>query len=168
MRFAIVGNSGSGKSTLARALCARFGLALLELDDIVWEPGQIAVLRERAAIEADLLAFLRLHESWVVEGCYAELIQMVLKGAPTLIFLNPGEQVCIAHCRTRPWEPHKYATPEAQESMLNNLITWVSDYYRRDDEWSLAAHRRVFDGFDGVKRECVSEVNVADFDGNLS
>lgn len=168
MRFAIVGNSGSGKSTLARALCARFGLSLLELDDIVWEPGQIAVLRDRAAIEADLLAFLRQHEHWVVEGCYAELIQLALKDAPTLILLNPGEQVCIAHCRARPWEPHKYATPEAQKSMLVNLIAWVEDYYYRDDAWSLLAHRRVFDGFDGVKRECVSGVDVADFDGQLN
>lgn len=163
MRFAIVGNSGSGKSTLARALCERFNLPLLELDCIVWEPGQIAVLRDRAAIEADLLAFLRQHESWVVEGCYAELIQLVLGASPELIFLNPGEDACVENCRRRPWEPHKYATPEAQGNMLVNLMAWVRDYYRRDDEWSLLAHRRVFDAYAGMKRECVVSVDVVDF-----
>lgn len=146
---------------MARALCERFSLPLLELDCIVWEPGQIAVLRDRVAIETDLLAFLREHESWVVEGCYAELIQLALSAAPELIFLNPGEQACVENCRRRPWEPHKYATPEAQESMLVNLIAWVSDYYRREDEWSLLAHRRVFDTYTGVKREYEVRINDA-------
>lgn len=161
MRFAIVGNSGSGKSTLARALCERFGLPLLELDNIVWEPGQIAVLRERAAIERDLQTFLAQHTQWVVEGCYADLIQSVLAASPALIFLNPGEDVCVEHCRLRPWEPHKYATPQAQESMLINLIAWVRAYYQRDDDCSLPAHRRLLASYDGEKRECVVDVDVA-------
>lgn len=140
---------------MARALCARFGLPLLELDCIVWEPGQIAVLRDRAAIEGDLRVFLRQHQSWVVEGCYAELIHLLLGASPELIFLHPGEEACVENCRRRPWEPHKYATPEAQESMLVNLIAWVRDYYRRDDECSLRSHRRVFEAYAGAKRECV-------------
>jgi len=43
MRIVIIGNSGSGKSTAAKALAARHSLAQLELDSIVWEPGQVAV-----------------------------------------------------------------------------------------------------------------------------
>ncbi len=171
MRFAIVGNSGSGKSTLARALCAREGLPLLELDAIVWEPEQIAVMREQREIERDLHDFVRLHDRWVVEGCYADLIQLLLEESPEssselspeLIFLNPGEQVCIEHCRHRPWEPHKYATREAQDSMLANLIAWVQAYYVRDDACSLSAHRVLFDGYAGMKREFGVRVDLLDF-----
>jgi predicted kinase len=45
MRVAIFGNSGSGKSTMARELAERHRVPMLELDTVVWEPGQIAPSR---------------------------------------------------------------------------------------------------------------------------
>jgi adenylate kinase family enzyme len=155
MRVAILGNSGSGKSTLARRLSEEHGLAFLELDAIVWEKGKIAILREKGAIEADLARFLAENKNWVVEGCYGELVEKALAAGPELIFLNPGEAACLENNRSRPWEPHKYATKEAQDAMLENLLGWVKGYYVRDDQWSLAAHRRIFDAYDGMKREIV-------------
>jgi adenylate kinase family enzyme len=164
MRIAIFGNSGSGKTTLARDLCERHGLPFLELDAIVWEPGKIAVQRDRADIERDLLKFLGEHERWVVEGCYAELIRLVAEENPELIFLNPGEAICVENNLNRPWEPHKYASREAQDSMLENLILWVKGYYQRDDDWSLSAHRRVFEEYNGAKRELVGRVDASVFE----
>jgi len=32
------------------------------------------------------------------------------------------------------------------------LQRWVREYYTREDEYSHAAHQRVFDGFEGTKR----------------
>lgn len=153
MRIAIIGNSGSGKSTLARRLQQKHSLAFLELDSIVWEPGKIAVLRDEAAIESDLNRFLRENDSWVIEGCYGELVRKALVEKPELIFLNPDESVCVENNRRRPWEPHKYASKEAQDAMLENLLLWVRGYYRRDDQWSLAAHRVIFDAYQGPKKE---------------
>lgn len=153
MRIAIFGNSGSGKSTLARQLADEHRLPMLELDTIVWEPGQIAVVRDQSAIRDDLLRFLTAHEHWIVEGCYAELIGMTAPFEPEFVFLNPGLAVCVENNRARPWEPHKYASKEAQDDMLANLLAWVEDYYRRDDPWSLIAHRRLFDAYTGPKRE---------------
>lgn len=153
MRVAIIGNSGSGKSTMARRLQREHSLAFLELDSIVWEPGKIAVLRDEAAIEGDLNRFLRENDSWVIEGCYGELVRKALAEKPELIFLNPDECVCVENNRRRPWEPHKYASKEAQDAMLENLLLWVRGYYRRDDQWSLAAHRAIFDAYQGPKKE---------------
>ena len=39
--------------------------------------------------------------------------------------------------------------------MLENLQAWVGDYYTRDDQWSYAAHRRIFDAFPGARTEYV-------------
>ena len=50
MKILVYGNSGSGKSTLAKSLAERHALAHLDLDRIVWEPGQIAVARPDEAI----------------------------------------------------------------------------------------------------------------------
>lgn len=158
MRIAIFGNSGSGKSTLARRYVERYGLPLLELDDIVWEPSKIAVLRPESDIVSDLDAFVSRHETWVVEGCYGELVERVLPLCTEALFLNPGLDACRANNRRRPWEPHKYASAEAQDSMLEPLLVWVEEYYSRDDQWSLANHRRIFDAFEGWKSEITGPI----------
>jgi adenylate kinase family enzyme len=152
-RIAIVGNSGSGKSTLAKQLARRHELDVLELDAIVWELHRIALLRDRQAIAADLDHFLRDHDAWIIEGCYGELLERALPLCTVLLFLNPGAETCVANNLARPWEPHKYASKAEQDSMLTPLLDWVRGYYVRDDAWSLAAHRRLFDDYAGPKRE---------------
>jgi len=153
MRLLVLGNSGSGKSTWSRAAAARHGLTHLDLDTLVWEPGSVAVPREPAAVRADLERFLGAHERWVIEGCYAELLRLAAPRCTRLVFLNPGVQACLANNRRRPWEPHKYASPAEQDAMLEALQAWVAAYHARDDEWSYAAHRRLFDAHAGEKVE---------------
>jgi len=153
MRVLVFGNSGSGKSTYAAALSQREGLAHLDLDSIVWEPNQIAVQRSPEAIQQSLEQFLAGHETWVIEGCYGELIEAVAHRCTQLVFLNPGLDACLANNARRPWEPHKYASLEQQNDMLAPLRTWVTDYYHRSDQWSYQAHRRIFDAHTGAKIE---------------
>ena len=149
----IFGHSGSGKSTLAKRLSQERGLPHLDLDSIVWEPGQIAVQRRPESIAASLQEFLAAHGRWVIEGCYGELVQAASQRCTELMFLNPGLETCLEHNRRRPWEAHKYASKEAQDAMLENLQTWVAAYYERQDPWSYVAHRRIFDTFAGPKTE---------------
>jgi adenylate kinase family enzyme len=153
MRVLVFGNSGSGKSVHARRLAAEHGLAHLDLDSIVWEPGQVAVQRSPGDVDADLRDFIQRHAEWVIEGCYGELVEAAAAHCTELVFLNPGLDACLANCRRRPWEPHKYASKTAQDAMLPALLDWMRDYYARDDAWSYARHRRLFDAFTGSKRE---------------
>jgi adenylate kinase family enzyme len=153
MRLLVFGNSGSGKSTLARRLCELHGLVHLDLDSIVWEPGKIAVQRATEDVRADLDRFVAGNESWVVEGCYAELIERALPFCTRIVFMNPGAEACRRNNERRDWEPHKYTSKDDQDRMLPFLQTWVAEYYSRDDAWSYSAHRRLFDGFGGDKLE---------------
>lgn len=161
MRLLLFGNSGSGKSTLARRLAEECGLALLALDALVWEPGKIAVPRRAAHVQADLTAFLARHDRWVIEGCYGGLVATAAPHCTLLVLLNPGVAACQANCRRRPWEPDKYASAAEQDARLPMLLEWVAAYYTRNDDLSLAAHRRIFDGFPGPKRELTKLPEIA-------
>lgn len=150
-RILIFGNSGSGKSTMARDLSRRYSIAHLDLDQLAW--SRPAVRKPLAESAADIAAFTRAHEEWVAEGCYADLLELLLEEATEVRFLNPGTDACVTNCRARPWEPEKYASKEEQDSRLEFLLDWVRDYAERDDEYSLASHRALFDRFRGPKRE---------------
>ena len=150
-RILLFGNSGSGKTTMARALARDHGLAHLDLDSVAWSsPG---VRRDTAACLGDIRQFLARTDAWVIEGCYADLMDPILSAATEVRFLNPGIEACIANCRERPWEPEKYSTREEQDEKLAFLLDWVRAYETRDDEYSLRAHRALFDRFPGRKRE---------------
>lgn len=153
MRFAILGNSGSGKSTLAGWLAKSADLPSLDLDSVAWEPGRIAAPRPEREAEADVASFCTRNDRWVIEGCYSNLIEAAFPYEPLFILLDPGVEQCLANCRDRPWEPHKYPSRQEQDENLGMLLAWVAEYYTRDGTMSLKQHRACFDRYDGRKVE---------------
>jgi len=72
---------------------------------------------------------------------------------PLLVFLDPGRERCIANCRDRPWEPHKYASRQEQDANLDFLLSWVAEYDTREGPMSRGAHRDLFAAYAGRKVE---------------
>ena len=87
----------------------------------------------------------------MVEGCYADLLALVIPRSTELIFLDLSVENCIKNCRNRAWEPHKYESSEAQEANLATLIDWVKQYHSRTDEFSRHAHVQLYENFGGQK-----------------
>jgi adenylate kinase family enzyme len=163
-RYLLIGNSGSGKSTLAARLARAHGVPHLDLDVFAWEPRVVPPMRRAVDRSArDIVAFMGASDGWVIEGCYADLAEVVVARCTTLLFLNPGVDACVANARARPWEPHKYATKEEQDAGLEFLIGWIAEYATRRDVFSLTAHRALFDGFPGEKAELTTREAIAAF-----
>ena len=151
MKVILLGNAGAGKSTLYSKLLAKQPAARLSLDEVAFQDGtQRRPLPESIA---EVRRFIAEHESWIIEGCYADIIEPILEECEELIFLNPGVEACVAHCRTRPWEPEKFGTSQEQDENLENLISWVRSYETRTDEYGLLKHRALYESFQGKKRE---------------
>lgn len=152
MKVILLGNAGAGKSTLARQLMQGRAIARLPLDEVAFAEGSSERLLLQDSIAA-VQAFIDPQPEWIIEGCYAGILEPVAAQCETLIFLNPGMDACVAHCRARPWEPEKFPTAAAQADHLANLIEWVRAYPTRDDEYGLARHRTLYDVFSGHKCE---------------
>jgi adenylate kinase family enzyme len=150
-RILIFGNSGSGKSTMARRLSAKLAIPHLDLDQLAWSsPG---VRKPLVDSSRALEEFRARNEAWIAEGSYGDLIDLLIPHATEVRFLNPGTEACVANCQRRPWEPEKYGSPEEQNANLDFLLQWVRQYGTRSDEYSLARHRSLYDGFSGRKQE---------------
>ena len=161
-RIVIFGNSGSGKSTLARATAEKLVCSHLDLDTVAWDEGRELPTRKPLIYsETEIDLFLAKNSNWVIEGCYSDLLALVLPHSTEIIFLNPGIETCVGNNRNRLWEPHKYDSLEEQNANLEMLIAWTEQYEERADEFSLQAHRRLFDAYQGKKREYNSNPTCA-------
>lgn len=152
-KVVIFGNSGSGKSSLAMDFAAKFALFHLDLDVLAWQDTDPPTRKPLKDSANEIDQFLKKEKEWVVEGCYSDLLALVLENAEELIFLNPGVDTCISNCRKRSWEPHKYKSIQEQNDNLDMLIEWVKQYPERNDEFSLASHQKLFEEFTGKKTE---------------
>ncbi|WP_283786084.1 AAA family ATPase [Bermanella sp. WJH001] len=150
-RIVIFGNSGSGKSTLAKHLSLTHQLSHLDLDTLAWQDTQPPSRKPLSESLTTIEAFIDQHPCWVIEGCYSDLIEPILTSCNEVFFMDLPTQSCIENAKSRPWEPHKYDSKEAQDANLKMLVDWIAQYDTRDDNFSKKAHQSLFDHFRGTK-----------------
>ena len=151
-KILIFGNSGSGKSTLARKLCSADVLSHLDLDILAWMPTVPPERKPLADSKPEILDFISVNRDWVIEGGYTDLLNIALPFSNKMIFMNLPVELCVANALSRPWEPHKYKSKEAQDNNLEMLIAWISKYPERADTFSEAAHKALYEQYTGAKR----------------
>ena len=154
-KILIFGNSGSGKSTLAKELCEADDLAHLDLDTLAWQASSPPERKPLAESNAQIQQFINSNDAWVVEGCYADLLEQALIYANEIIFMNLPISACIVNAKNRPWEPHKYQSKEAQDANLAMLIDWIRQYEQRDDTFSSKAHLTLYESFNGIRTQYI-------------
>ena len=150
-KIIVFGNSSSGKSTLAKRLTNKHSLAHLDLDTLAWQQTPEPERRCLTDSHKEILIFIRANTEWVIEGCYSDLLQLVLLEANEIIYMNLSTEDCIANAKRRPWEPHKYESKRAQDANLGMLIDWISQYDKRTDACSKHAHDMLYRGYGGKK-----------------
>ncbi|GAA4566434.1 AAA family ATPase [Planotetraspora kaengkrachanensis] len=97
-RVSVVGNSGSGKTTFARLLAGRLGAPHVELDSWYhqpgWEPLPDDEFRRRVAEFAA-------QDTWVVDGNYSAVRDLLWARADTVVWLDPPRAVVMWQVVTR-------------------------------------------------------------------
>ena len=95
MRIAVLGTSGSGKSSFARRLARLIGAPHVELDALNWQPGWRGLNSQdpqefRRRVEAALSP-----ESWVSDGNYRRVRDLVLARATHIVWLDYSRWVVM-------------------------------------------------------------------------
>lgn len=95
MRIAVVGTSGAGKTTTAKRICVEFGLPHIELDAICWEPGwQSLAYTDPEEFTRRVGAAVAV-ESWVVDGNYGVVRNLIWSRATHLVWLDYARPVIM-------------------------------------------------------------------------
>lgn len=91
-KIMIIGCSGAGKSTLARQLQKILGIELIHLDQYYWKANWVETPSEKwQSIVKELM-----HKNqWIMDGNYGGTMDLRLKEADTVIFLNFSTWLCL-------------------------------------------------------------------------
>lgn len=91
-RIVVVGSTGSGKTTLAARAAGRLGTAHIEMDALFWGPNwsprpydELRPLIDEVTDEA----------SWVLDGNYSRIRDIVWPKADTVVWLDYGLQLIM-------------------------------------------------------------------------
>ncbi|GAB2183655.1 P-loop NTPase family protein [Roseibium sp. LAB1] len=97
-RVVIAGCPGSGKSRAARTLSDLTGLPVIHLDSHYWQPGWQRPSPEawRATMK-ELIARPR----WIMDGNYGSTLDLRLKAADTLVYLDFSTRLCASRVLRR-------------------------------------------------------------------
>jgi adenylate kinase family enzyme len=91
-KIVIIGSGGSGKSTLARKLGEKLKRKVYHLDTLFWKPNWVGVPKdEQRKVQNELVK----EEEWIIDGNYGGTMEIRLKAADTIIFLDISRTICV-------------------------------------------------------------------------
>jgi adenylate kinase family enzyme len=131
-RVVILGCSGSGKSTLAHAVGEHFGLPVVHLDTLFyqprWKPRSSEAFRERitAALAGD---------AWVTDGHFAENFDLSIPRAELVVFVHQPRWLCLWRVTRRWVTDRRRSRPDLPEGCREqfdwSLLKWVWSFERQ-------------------------------------
>jgi adenylate kinase family enzyme len=128
----VIGSGGAGKSTLARHLGTLLNLEVIHLDALYWKPGWIET--SRAEWRKVTEALLR-PDAWIIDGNYANTLDLRLAACDTVIFLDIARPICLWRVLKRAIIYRDRTRPDMAEGCRERLdlgfIRWVWGYKRK-------------------------------------
>lgn len=131
MKIHIIGGPGSGKSFTSRHLAERYGIPVLDLDDIFWDHDEKVYGRKAdpGKRDAALSDFLN-RENWIVEGAYYRWLGPSFQSADWIFVLVPPLWIRQVRLVRRFLRRKLGIDPSKKETILGQmeLMAWNRHY----------------------------------------
>jgi adenylate kinase family enzyme len=88
----LIGSPGAGKSTFSKKMAKLTGLPLYHLDALYWKPNWVETSKDEWD---EKLRNLVLKPAWILDGNYGRTLEIRIKAADTIIWLNKPRMLCI-------------------------------------------------------------------------
>lgn len=126
-RISVIGTSGSGKTTLARQIAQWFIIPHIELDALHWEPNWVEVPDD---VMRDRVSQALSCSTWVVDGNYSQVLDIVWSQAETLVRLDVWLDYSLPVIMSRLVQQTFQRVITQQEVCNGNRETWKTSFSR--------------------------------------
>src|SRR5215213_3806690 len=131
-RVLVIGSGGSGKSTVAAQLGELLNLEVHHLDKLYWSPGWVKPEPDEwIRIVTELIN----RDSWIIDGNYSGTLELRLRKADAIVFLDLSRVLCLWRIVKRFFIYRKGNRPDVAEGCREKLdlefVSWVWNYHRR-------------------------------------
>ena len=131
-KIAVIGSAGAGKSTFSRRMGRKLGLEVFHLDRLMWRPGWVLVTRdEQKEIQKDLLK----KERWIIDGNYSSTLDLRLKEADMVVFLDMPRLLCIYRAIKRSLIYRNRTRPDMREGCDEKIdvefLKWIWQFPKK-------------------------------------
>ncbi|KIL52086.1 DNA topology modulation protein [Jeotgalibacillus soli] len=146
-KIIIIGSGGAGKSTLSKQLGEQLQIPVYHLDALFWNPGWTPSLK--SYFQEKLLGIMK-KEQWIMDGNFGSTMDLRIKEADTVIFLNYSRWLCLARAIKRRITYHGKTRPDMGEGCPEKLdldfLRWIWHYPDQKAP-------RIFNKLEGLKNE---------------
>lgn len=164
-RVIVLGSAGSGKSTLSRKLSKILNLPIIHLDKYFWKANWVPTPNE----EWDkFVENLTMEEQWIIDGNYSRTMDIRIKRADLIIYLDIPRWLCLYQLLKRRIIYHNKTRPDMNEGCPEKIdfqfIKWVWNYRRRNRIETLEKLEQVKNQKQVIivkKRKQAAEINLA-------
>jgi adenylate kinase family enzyme len=128
-KIAIIGSGGTGKSTLARELGEILKLPVYHLDTLYWKPGWVKTpIEEWEKVMVNLVS----KDKWIIDGSFEKTLDIRLKQADTVIFLDYPTYISLFRFIKRylkyRGKSRPDIAPDCEERLDFQFISWLINY----------------------------------------
>lgn len=146
-RILILGCSGAGKSTLARTLHKEFNLPIIHLDQHYWEPNWVETPKEKWTNKVEELIK---DEEWIMDGNYGSTLDMRMKRADAIIFLDTSTITCLYRVIRRIFKYRGKVRPDMTEGCIERFDL---EFFHYVLVYNLVNRKKIIKKIKSVERE---------------
>ena len=130
-RIIVLGSGGAGKSTLARKIGELLDIEVIHLDSYYWQPNWVATPDDEWMEKVKKLLE---RERWVMDGNYTSSLDLRIKAADTVVFLDRSRLFCLWRVIKRLMKYRGENRPEMAEGCREKIdldfLNWIWHYPR--------------------------------------
>ena len=91
-KIAVIGCCGGGKTVLAKRISRALEIPVFHLDDLFWHEGWVMTKPQQwQEINSELVK----KDRWIIDGTYSSTLQMRIRNADTIIFIDLPLYLCF-------------------------------------------------------------------------
>lgn len=97
-KIIVIGSPGAGKSFFSRKLSSLTSIRLFHIDNLYWRADRTHITHEELVRK---LNEIMSEEEWIIDGNYISTMELRVKEADTIFFLDYPTEICIEGIKSR-------------------------------------------------------------------